>query len=101
MWIFLNDSFLSIVAHRDKPGMLLVRARKIRDIGAVFPGAQMWVDKSADYPCRAEVPAEEVAQSHLADHDSSHFATFRVPIMYHSYSTVGNDQQFGTIGAIF
>ena len=39
MWIFQNDSFLSIVAHRDKPGMLLVRARKAGDIEAVFPEA--------------------------------------------------------------
>ena len=37
MWIFLSDSFLSIVAHRDKPGVLLVRARRAGDIEAVFP----------------------------------------------------------------
>jgi len=61
MWIFLSDSFLSIVAHRDKPGVRLVRARKAGDIEAVFPDAKTWVDKAADYPHRAEVPADEVA----------------------------------------
>ena len=63
MWIFLNDSFLSIVAHRNKPGLLLVRARKAGDIEAVFPDAKTWVDERADYPHRAEVPAENVAEA--------------------------------------
>ncbi len=61
MWLFLNDGFLSIVAHRAKPGVLLVRARKAGDIEAVFPDAKTWADPSADYPHRAEVPAEAVA----------------------------------------
>lgn len=38
MWICLNDAFLSIVAHRDKPGVLLVRARRPGDIERTFPG---------------------------------------------------------------
>ena len=63
MWVFLNDSFLSIVAHQDKPGVLLVRARKAGDIKAVFPDAKTWVDEHADYPHRAEVPAENVAEA--------------------------------------
>jgi hypothetical protein len=63
MWIFQNDSFLSIVAHRTKPGVLLVRARKAGDIEAVVPDAKTWVDEHADYPHRAEVPAEAVAQA--------------------------------------
>jgi hypothetical protein len=63
MWIFLNDSFLSIVAHRDKPGVLLVRARRAGDIEAVFPDAKTWVEEYADYPHRAEVPVDTVAQA--------------------------------------
>ena len=63
MWIFQNDSFLSMVAHRTKPGMLLVRARKAGDIEAVFPDAKTWVDERADYPHRAEVSAEKVAEA--------------------------------------
>jgi hypothetical protein len=41
MWVFLNDSFLSIVAHRTEPGVLLVRARTAGDIEAVFPQAHV------------------------------------------------------------
>ena len=32
MWIFMNDSMLSIVAHKDKPEHLLVRSRIEGDI---------------------------------------------------------------------
>lgn len=63
MWIFQNDSFLSIVALRDKPGMLLVRARKAGDIEAVFPTAKSRKNAGNDYQFRADVPAEEVAEA--------------------------------------
>ena len=61
MWVFLNNSFLSIVAHRDKPDVLLVRARKAGDIEAVFPGATTWQDPRADYRHRAEIARSDVA----------------------------------------
>ncbi len=63
MWIFQNDSFLSIVAQRDKPGVLMVRARKAGDIEAVFPQAESWEGGGTDYQFRAEVPGEEVAEA--------------------------------------
>lgn len=66
MWIILNDAFVSIVAHRDKPDVLLVRARVEGDIERALPGAQVWTDPAADYRYRAEVTREVVAQA-LAD----------------------------------
>ena len=63
MWIFQNDSFLSIVAFRDKPGVLLVRGRKAGDIEAVFPKAKSRENEGTDYQFRADVPAEEVAEA--------------------------------------
>ena len=60
MWIFLNDAFLSIVAHREKPGILLVRARRGGDIEALFPDAKVWEDARADYRFRAELESEVV-----------------------------------------
>lgn len=47
MWVFLNNSFLSIVAHRDKPDVLIVRARRAGDIEAIFPQAATWQDPEA------------------------------------------------------
>lgn len=63
MWIALNDGFVSIVKHRDKPGVLLVRARRKGDIENVFPGARTWEDAKADYRYRAEIYALDVAQT--------------------------------------
>lgn len=57
----MNDSFLSIVAHRERPEVLLVRARMAGDLEAVFPEVKTWHDPFADYPYRAEIAREEVA----------------------------------------
>ena len=63
MWIFQNDSFLSIVALRNKPGVLLVRARKAGDIEAIFPEAKSREGEGADYQFRADVPVGEVTEA--------------------------------------
>jgi len=62
MWVFMSDSFLSIVAHEREPEMLLVRARCEGDIARVFPGVTESVDRHADYLYRAVIPRERVAQ---------------------------------------
>jgi hypothetical protein len=67
MWVFQNDSFLSIVAHRDYEGHLLVRSRIKGDIERAFgdlldrKNIQVWADSSADYKWRAIIPASDVA----------------------------------------
>lgn len=66
MWIFLNDAFLSIVAHRDRPDDLLVRARAPGDIEMVFPGAVVLSTPAADYPFRAVVDRRVVAGALLS-----------------------------------
>ena len=52
MWIVLNDSFLSIVAHPTRPKLLLVRARKEEDLHAVFPYATIQATPERDYQFR-------------------------------------------------
>lgn len=61
MWIFLNDSFLSIVKHRDIPGHLLVRARRPGDIKRAFPWVEEEETPNADYRYRAAIEAREAA----------------------------------------
>lgn len=63
MWLTLNDSFVSIVAHREKPGILLVRARFKGDLQRLFPDFAKKVKRtpSADYLFRVEVPRVIVA----------------------------------------
>jgi len=62
MWIFLNDSFLSIVEHREDATKLLVRARKRGDIERVFPAATVsHTPVRADYAYRAVIDRTAVA----------------------------------------
>ncbi len=66
VWVFRNDSFVSIVQHRDESGWLLVRARIEGDIERFFgpllirEGA-IFEDASADYRYRFIVPRETVS----------------------------------------
>lgn len=61
MWIYLNDSFLSVVADQNDAEELLVRGRKAGDIEAVFPEAAVIETPANDYRFRASVRREVVA----------------------------------------
>jgi hypothetical protein len=62
MWIFLSDSFLSIVEYRPDPSKLLVRARIRGDIERVFPGVRaVHTPVRADYAYRASIDRKAVA----------------------------------------
>lgn len=62
MWIFLADSFLSIVAVEHDPYVLTVRARAQGDIEKVFPDAKVERTPQADYGFRAVIERELVAK---------------------------------------
>lgn len=61
MWIFLRDSFLSIVQHEDEPRLLEVRGRFRGDIERIFPEANVAEDLRGDYRFRAVIARERVA----------------------------------------
>ena len=63
MWVALTEGWLSIVAHRDKPDHLLVRARNPKHITRTFPDAEMYTNADADYPFRADVLRADVIVS--------------------------------------
>lgn len=68
MWTITTQGAYSTVAHRSKPGTLLVRCRvqeDLRNLEAQVPGVKdrMYEDRSADYPWRAEVSIEEWAMA--------------------------------------
>ena len=62
MWLCTSDSFLSVVADRDNPDRLLVRARIAGHIEQIFPDAKVFTDNQADYLYRAFIHREVVAQ---------------------------------------
>ena len=55
MWLFVSGGFVSIVAHRDQPMHLLVRARHPEHIAALFPDLTPTLLVSADYRYRVVV----------------------------------------------
>lgn len=61
MWIFTPTAFVSIVAHRTKPDVLLVRARLKGDLQRLFPGCKVTTTPEADYRFRTELPRADVA----------------------------------------
>lgn len=62
MWIFLSDTFLSIVDKGDDTGKtLLVRARVAGDIERVFPDAEVIEGAGTDYRFRARIDRSAVA----------------------------------------
>jgi hypothetical protein len=84
MWVFLSNAFLSIVADRNDPGLLLVRGRREDDIPNAFPDAKMWVDPAADYRYRALVPRKEVAER---------LAEAALSVDYHKFKPSVTDHQ--------
>lgn len=61
MWVFLSGAYLSIVADRNRPSDLLVRARFKGDIERVIPEADVVEGAGSDYRFRANVPRNQAA----------------------------------------
>jgi hypothetical protein len=67
MWIFLSDTFVSIVQpgadipKKERDGKLLVRARVRGDLQKLFPHAKVSETPTRDYLFRCLVPRERVA----------------------------------------
>ncbi len=66
MWLFMTDASLLVVADRDDPRRLLVRAVKAGDIEQVFPDARVIELEESDYRFRAFLPRDTVAKA-IAD----------------------------------
>lgn len=92
MWIFLSDSFLSIVDKEGDGSTLLVRARRAGDIEKVFPEAIVVIGAGTDYRYRARLSRElvvaRIAQA-VMDTDYGNFkASVRDAKRRHAYSAV-------------
>jgi hypothetical protein len=80
MWIFLDDAFLSVVAHTERPDDLLVRARVSGDIERAFPGVDVLTTPDADYRYRAVVPRAEVGRVLARRAESVDYPNFKSSI---------------------
>ena len=61
MWIFLNNSFLSIVENRNNKGDLLVRSRIKGDIEKIFPCSDVFEMNNSDYKYRSYIKKTDVS----------------------------------------
>lgn len=84
MWIIQNDSFLSIVEHKGKPGHLLVRARVKGDIENAIPTANVYEDASADYFFRADISREDLKTALVAAVDKINYGNFKASVKDHA-----------------
>lgn len=80
MWIFSKGSFLSVVAHSQKKGILLVRSRFPGHIEQAFPGAMVRMSPDADYTFRAELPAKQVSAWLAAECDAIDYPNFKASL---------------------
>ena len=62
MWIFLNNSFLSIVENRNNKEELLVRSRIKGDIDKIFPESNVFELENSDYKYRSYIKKLEVSE---------------------------------------
>ena len=77
MWIFKNDSFLSIVQDKDDHARLLVRSRIQGDIEQAIPDAEVFEDAKADYRYRAFVSREALKRAMCDAVDQIDYLNFK------------------------
>jgi len=91
MWAFLSGGFVSIVAHRDQPDHLMVRARQAAHLRRLWPDAQVWLTPEADYPARAVLLREEVADVLAEEALSMQYPNFKASIADDAYHRLCSD----------
>jgi hypothetical protein len=62
MWLFLPDSHLEIVAHKEDDRFLNVRARISGDIERAFPEATVFESPTGDFQFHANLPKKRVGE---------------------------------------
>ena len=62
MWINFSDGFVSVVANRDDPNGLLVRARRREILETLFPNREIISTSNSDYKYRVFATRDEVSK---------------------------------------
>lgn len=85
MWVFLSGGFVSIVAHRDRPGDLMVRARDPEHLRQIWPDAEVQLTPKADYPARIVVPRRVVRERLAQEVDDLQYPNFKASLTDDAY----------------
>lgn len=96
MWLFTSLGFFSVVAHRDQPDTLLIRARAREDLEALrnryLPDLALHENAGSDYRWRGFVARDE--WEHVA-------ARLAADIDYPNFKDVVADRQGSTRAALY
>lgn len=85
MWIFMSESFVSLVTDRDDPNKLLVRARVEGHIEAIFPKANVVQLEDSDYRFRARVERKTVQKAIAKQLESFQYENFKSSVREPTY----------------
>lgn len=77
MWLFSQRGFFSIVQHRDKPHILIVKARMRGDIEKYWPDAVIERNEDFDYLYRTELYRHQVEPVILKMVQDVNYASFK------------------------
>jgi len=110
MWLLTNTGPVSVVAHRDKPGHYLARARRSEHLAAFLgdePAIAIQHTPAADYAYRAYITAEQLEAMTLAQLRRIDYPNFKSSVqdneLHSAYSDVwarlGDLQDGGPYGA--
>ena len=77
MWVFLPDSFISLVENSEDRSTLLVRTRVRGHIEQNFPTVTVFQKKDADYQFRSVVPRNVVADMMVDQVNSINYGNFK------------------------
>lgn len=85
MWVFTNIGFISAVAHRTKRDHLMVRARRLEHLQAIFPGIEVHQTNNADYKYRVVIHRDLLAAVINKEIDGMQYDNFKNSISDHAY----------------
>ena len=77
MWVFTKTGFISIVQHREKVDLMIVRARCATHLQSLFAGTEMLETMNADYRFRAFVHRDVVKDALTAAIDELDYSNFK------------------------
>jgi hypothetical protein len=88
MWLFTSKGMLSVVAHREIPNSLMIRARSSHHIAELFPNAEIIKTPDADYAFRVIVDRNSFAlfmDNYIQNIGYDNFKNSISEQNYHSY----------------
>jgi len=77
MWVFLTHGFVSVVQHKDEPGMYQVKSRASKVLEQLWPDEEIQVIEWADYRFRISLQKEKVLGVLSRVADSIGYSSFK------------------------